>query len=52
MADVNKKLFDLAKLLEDPNAKQKLTRAGFRGPGSKMSAFYFARFSLPFIGIA
>ena len=49
MADVNKKL-DLAKLLEDPNAKQKLMRAGFRGPGP-LSAFYFARFSLPFVGI-
>ena len=50
MADVNKKL-DLAKLLEDPNAKQKLTRAGFRGP-APLSAFYFARFALPFVGIA
>ena len=50
MSDVNKKL-DLAKLLEDPNAKQKMMRAGFRGPGP-LSAFYFARFSLPFVGIA
>ena len=49
MADVNKKL-DLAKLLEDPNAKSKMMRAGFRGPGP-LSAFYFARFSLPFVGI-
>ena len=50
MADVNKKL-DLAKLLEDPNAKQKLMRAGLRGP-APLSAFYFARFALPFAGIA
>ena len=49
MSNVNKKL-DLAKLLEDPNAKQKLMRAGFRGPGP-LSAFYFARFSLPFVGL-
>lgn len=50
MSNVNKKL-DLAKLLEDPEAKQKLMRAGFRGPGP-LSAFYFARFALPFVGIA
>ena len=45
------KTLDLQRLLEDPNAAGKLMQAGFRGPGP-LSAFYFARFTLPFIGIA
>ncbi|MEL6473785.1 MAG: type II secretion system F family protein [Pseudomonadota bacterium] len=48
--DINDKL-DLQKLLEDPTIVNKLQQAGFRGPGP-VSAFYFARFSLPFIGAA
>lgn len=40
--------FNLKKALEDPNIEVKLLQAGFRGPGP-IAAFYFARFSLPFV---
>lgn len=40
--------FNLKKALEDPNIEDKLLQAGFRGPGP-VAAFYFARFSLPFV---
>lgn len=40
--------FNLKKALEDPNIENKLLQAGFRGPGP-IAAFYFARFSLPFV---
>ncbi len=39
---------NLQELLEDPNLKQKLAQAGLRGQ-SPVFAFYFARFTLPFI---
>ena len=42
---------NLAQMLEDPNVTVTLNKAGLRGPGP-VSAFYFARFSLPFIGAA
>ena len=48
MSDVTKKL-DLMRLLEDPNIEQKMAQAGMRGPGP-ISAFYFFRFTLPFVG--
>ena len=48
-SDINSKL-NLAKLLEDPNAKEKLIQAGLRGP-NPLAWFYFARFSLPFVGL-
>jgi len=47
MSDVTKKL-DLAKALEDPKAKQKLLRAGYRGPGP-ITAYYFFRAAMPFV---
>lgn len=47
--DIVKKL-DLQRLLEDPNVAIKLTQAGLRGPGP-LAAFYFARFTMPFLGI-
>ena len=51
MKDTVDKL-DLQKLLEDPTVKEKLIQAGFRG-GGPLAAFYFFRFSLPFIfGVA
>lgn len=46
---VSKKL-NLAKMLEDPNAAENLSRAGWRGPGA-LSVFYFARLILPFVGL-
>lgn len=46
---LNQKL-NLAKLLEDPNVKEKLVQAGYRGQGP-LAAFYVARFSLPFVGL-
>ena len=42
---------NLAKMLEDPNVADTLNKAGLRGPGP-VSAFYFARFTLPFVGAA
>ena len=51
MKDTVDKL-DLQTLLEDPTVKEKLIQAGFRG-GGPLAAFYFFRFSLPFIfGVA
>lgn len=41
---------NLAKALEDPNLQDTLNKAGLRGPGP-VSAFYFARMTLPFVGI-
>ena len=35
---------------EDPNLQDTLNRAGLRGPGP-VSAFYFARMALPFVGM-
>ncbi|MEP1143058.1 MAG: type II secretion system F family protein [Henriciella sp.] len=46
--DITKKL-DLQKMLEDPNISVKLEQAGLRGP-RPLTAFYFCRFFLPFIG--
>lgn len=40
---------NLAKALEDPNIVDNLSKAGLRGPGP-LSAFYFARMTLPFVG--
>lgn len=39
---------NLAKLLEDPQVVDKLAQAGFRGP-KPVTAFYFFRFSMPFV---
>ncbi|MEE9380809.1 MAG: type II secretion system F family protein [Hyphomonadaceae bacterium] len=50
MSDMSSKL-NLAKMLEDPNVIEKLTQAGLRGPGP-LSAFYFARMIMPFVGAA
>jgi len=41
---------NLAKALEDPNVAETLNKAGLRGPGP-LSAFYFARMTMPFVGI-
>ncbi len=41
---------NLAKALEDPNLQDMLNKAGMRGPGP-VSAFYFARMALPFVGM-
>ena len=41
---------NLAKALEDPNLQDTLNKAGMRGPGP-VSAFYFARMTLPFVGM-
>jgi tight adherence protein C len=49
MSDTVKKL-DLQKALEDPNVVNQLLQAGLRGPGP-VSAFYFARAVLPFVGL-
>lgn len=46
---VSKKL-NLAKMLEDPNAAENLSRAGWRGP-APLSIFYFSRLILPFVGL-
>jgi len=40
---------NLAKALEDPNVVKLMNQAGMRGPGP-ISAFYFARMALPFLG--
>lgn len=40
---------NLAKALEDPNVVKLMNQAGMRGPGP-ISAFYFARMALPFVG--
>ena len=42
---------NLVKLLEDPKVAEKMTQAGFRGPGP-LNTFYFFRFALPFILMA
>lgn len=47
VGDISSKL-NLAKALEDPKIAEKLTQAGLRGP-APLSAFYFARMSLPFV---
>ena len=39
---------NLSKLLEDPKVADKLSEAGFRGPGP-LSRFYFFRFATPFV---
>lgn len=48
MSDISSKL-NLAKMLEDPNVGDKLTQAGYRGPGP-ISTFYFFRMTMPFVG--
>ena len=40
---------NLAEALEDPNVVKLMNQAGLRGPGP-ISAFYFARMALPFLG--
>jgi tight adherence protein C len=40
---------NLATALEDPNVVKLMNQAGLRGPGP-ISAFYFARMALPFVG--
>ncbi|MFN4025711.1 MAG: type II secretion system F family protein [Hyphomonas sp.] len=40
---------NLATALEDPNVIKLLNQAGMRGPGP-ISAFYFSRMALPFVG--
>ena len=42
---------NLQKALEDPNIHKLMNQAGLRGPGP-VSAFYFARMSMPFVGAA
>ena len=49
MGSVSSKL-NLAKALEDPNVVKLMNQAGLRGPGP-ISAFYFARMALPFVGL-
>ncbi len=41
---------NLASALEDPNVVAQMNKAGLRGPGP-LSAFYFARMILPFVGL-
>src|SRR3990167_7803591 len=48
VGNISSKL-NLAKALEDPNVVKLMNQAGLRGPGP-ISAFYFARMSLPFVG--
>jgi tight adherence protein C len=48
MGEIASKL-NLAKALEDPNVVRLMNQAGLRGPGP-ISAFYFSRMALPFIG--
>lgn len=48
IGEVSSKL-NLAKALEDPNVVKLMNQAGLRGPGP-VSAFYFARMVLPFVG--
>lgn len=40
---------NLAEALKDPNVLKLMSQAGLRGPGP-VSAFYFARMALPFLG--
>jgi tight adherence protein C len=42
---------NLATALEDPTVVTTMNQAGLRGPGP-LSAFYFARMTLPFVGLA
>ena len=49
MGSISSKL-NLAKALEDPNVVKLMNQAGLRGPGP-ISAFYFARMALPFVGL-
>lgn len=48
VGNISSKL-NLAKALEDPNVVKLMNQAGMRGPGP-ISAFYFARMALPFVG--
>lgn len=48
VGNISSKL-NLAKALEDPNVVKLMNQAGMRGPGP-ISAFYFARMALPFLG--
>ncbi|HRI99844.1 MAG TPA: type II secretion system F family protein [Hyphomonas sp.] len=48
MGEISSKL-NLAQALEDPNVVKLMNQAGLRGPGP-ISAFYFARMALPFVG--
>ena len=50
IGEISSKL-NLAQMLEDPNVQETLNKAGLRGPGP-LSAFYFARMALPFVGMA
>lgn len=50
MSDVSSKL-NLQKALEDTTIEDKLSQAGYRGPGP-LSTFYFFRMTLPFVGVA
>ncbi|MBY9066546.1 type II secretion system F family protein [Hyphomonas sp. WL0036] len=50
VGEISSKL-NLAKALEDPNVVKLMNQAGLRGPGP-ISAFYFARMALPFVGAA
>jgi tight adherence protein C len=47
MSEISAKL-NLAKMLEDPKIADKLTQAGYRGPGP-ISTFYFFRMTMPFV---
>jgi tight adherence protein C len=49
VGNISSKL-NLAQALEDPNVAKLMNQAGMRGPGP-ISAFYFARMTLPFVGI-
>lgn len=48
MSDVSSKL-NLQNALEDPTIVDKLSQAGYRGPGP-VSTFYFFRMTMPFVG--
>lgn len=48
VGEISSKL-NLAQALEDPNVVKMMNQAGLRGPGP-ISAFYFARMALPFLG--
>ena len=49
IGEISSKL-NLQKMLEDPNVAANMAKAGLRGPGP-VSAFYFARMTMPFAGI-
>ncbi|MCA8901589.1 MAG: type II secretion system F family protein [Hyphomonas sp.] len=49
IGNISSKL-NLQTMLEDPNVQANMAKAGLRGPGP-VSAFYFARMSLPFVGM-